>query len=115
MIGMIDDAVARILSALGRCGRSAETVVAFTSDHGDHLGDHRLLLKGAEPYREITRVPLIWSDLEGPSGVVADGIVQTIDIPAKQFQEYVGADREYRVFKKMRMLKHRRRQEKAML
>lgn len=82
MIGMIDDAVARILSALGRCGGSGETVVAFTSDHGDHLGDHRLLLKGAEPYREITRVPLIWADPEGPSGVVADGIVQTIDIPA---------------------------------
>ena len=82
MIEMIDDAVARVLAALERGGRSSNTVLAFTSDHGDHLGDHRLLFKGAEQYREITRVPFVWSDPEGPSGIRSDGIVQTIDIAA---------------------------------
>ena len=62
MIEKIDAAVARLLAALDRSGGAGSTVVAFTSDHGDHLGDHGLLLKGAEPYREITRVPLIWPD-----------------------------------------------------
>ncbi len=81
-IEMIDDAVARVLAALERGGGAGRTVVAFTSDHGDHLGDHRLLLKGAEPYREITRVPLIWADPDGPSGVRSDGMAQTLDIPA---------------------------------
>ena len=82
MIEMIDDAVAHVLAALERSGRSPHTVVAFTSDHGDHLGDHGLLFKGAEQYREITRVPFIWVDPEGPSGVGSDGIVQTIDLSA---------------------------------
>lgn len=82
MIEMIDDAVARVLAALERSGRSPDTVLAFTSDHGDHLGDHGLLFKGAEQYREITRVPFIWADPQGPTAVRTDGIVQTIDIPA---------------------------------
>ncbi len=82
MIEMIDDAVARLLAALEQSGAAGRTVLAFTSDHGDHLGDHRLLLKGAEPYREITRVPLIWADPDGPSGVRRDDMAQTVDIPA---------------------------------
>ena len=82
MIEMIDDAVARVLAALERSGGAGRTVVAFTSDHGDHLGDHGLLLKGAEPYREITRVPLIWADPDGPSGVRREDMAQTVDIPA---------------------------------
>ena len=82
MIEMIDDAVARVLAALERSGGAGRTVVAFTSDHGDHLGDHGLLLKGAEPYREITRVPLIWADPDGPSGLRREDMAQTVDIPA---------------------------------
>ncbi len=82
MIEMIDDAIARVLAALEAHGRAADTVLAFTSDHGDHLGDHRLLFKGAEQYRDLTRVPLIWTDPAGPSGVRAGAIAQTIDIPA---------------------------------
>ena len=82
MIEMIDDAVARVLAALERSGGAGQTVVAFTSDHGDHLGDHGLLLKGAEPYREITHVPLIWADPDGPSGERRADMAQTVDIPA---------------------------------
>ena len=82
MIEMIDDAIARVLAALERSAAAGRTVIAFTSDHGDHLGDHRLLLKGAEPYGEITRVPFIWADPDGPSGERAAGMAQTIDIPA---------------------------------
>ena len=82
MIEMIDDAIARVLAALERSGAAGRTVVAFTSDHGDHLGDHGLLLKGAEPYREITRVPLVWADPDGPSGARREDMAQTIDIPA---------------------------------
>lgn len=82
MIEMIDDAIARVLAALERADGAGQTVLAFTSDHGDHLGDHGLLLKGAEPYREITRVPLIWADPDGPSGARSEDMAQTVDIPA---------------------------------
>ena len=62
MIACIDDAIGAVLGALDNSGKRDDTVVIFTSDHGDHLGDHRLLLKGAEQYQSIVRVPFIWSD-----------------------------------------------------
>ena len=55
----------------------------FTSDHGDHLGDHRLMLKGAEQYQSIVRVPFIWSDPQAsdyPTRTEALG--STMDISA---------------------------------
>ena len=42
--------------------------------------DHRLLLKGAEHYEQITRVPFIWSDPAGPRGARTDAFAQTIDL-----------------------------------
>ncbi|WP_419907252.1 sulfatase [Hoeflea sp.] len=80
MITMIDDAVGRVMGSLARSGRDADTVVAFTSDHGDHLGDHRMLFKGAEQYEQITRVPFIWSDPEVTQKARTDRIGQTHDI-----------------------------------
>lgn len=83
MIACIDDAVGSVLGALDRCGRRDNTVVIFTSDHGDHLGDHRLMLKGAEQYQSIVRVPFIWADPQTPrTQVRCDALASTMDIPA---------------------------------
>jgi arylsulfatase A-like enzyme len=83
MITCIDDAIGGVLRALERSGRRDETVLIFTSDHGDHLGDHRLLLKGAEQYQSITRVPFIWSDPKAPAQFArTDALASTIDIAA---------------------------------
>lgn len=81
MVTMIDEAVGRILAALEASGRSGDTVVIFTSDHGDNLGDHRLLLKGAEPYQQVTRVPLIWAE-PGAEAHRTRELASTIDISA---------------------------------
>lgn len=62
MITMIDDAVGRLLESLEAHGLADDTVVIFTSDHGDYMGDFNLLLKGPAPLRSITRVPLIWAE-----------------------------------------------------
>jgi len=80
MISMIDDAVGEVMGALSPIANRDDTVVMFNSDHGDHLGDHRLLLKGAEHYEQITRVPFIWSDPAGPRGARTDAFAQTIDL-----------------------------------
>jgi arylsulfatase A-like enzyme len=83
MIACIDDAIGGVLGALGDAGRDGDTVVMFTSDHGDHLGDHRLMLKGAEQYQDIVRVPFIWSDPQGCGhAAVADTLASTLDISA---------------------------------
>jgi arylsulfatase A-like enzyme len=83
MITCIDDAIGGVLTTLDASGLREETVVIFTTDHGDHLGDHRLLLKGPEQYQSIVRVPLIWSDpelVERPSR--SGALASTIDISA---------------------------------
>ncbi|MEM1237966.1 MAG: sulfatase-like hydrolase/transferase [Pseudomonadota bacterium] len=80
MITMIDDAVGQVQSSLQASRRAGETVEIFTTDHGDHLGDHRLLFKGAEQYEQITRVPFLWADPEGANGTRVDTIGQTQDI-----------------------------------
>ena len=61
-ISMIDDAIGRILAALDASGQADNTVVIFTTDHGDFMGDHQLLLKAAIHYQGLIRVPCIWFD-----------------------------------------------------
>jgi arylsulfatase A-like enzyme len=81
MITMIDDAIGSILGWLRALRLDHDTVVIFTSDHGDFMGDHQLLLKGALHYRGLIRVPFIWreANLED-EGVVNNGLCGTLDI-----------------------------------
>jgi arylsulfatase A-like enzyme len=82
-ITCIDDAVGRMLAALENTGLAKNTIVIFTSDHGEHLGDHKLLLKGLAHYDELLRVPFVWSDPQrGEKGAVTKTIAGTIDISA---------------------------------
>jgi arylsulfatase A-like enzyme len=61
-----------------------DTLIAFTSDHGDHLGDHRLLHKSGVTFYDISvRVPfLIRYPALFPQGVVSEAMVESIDLPA---------------------------------
>ena len=59
MIALIDHEVGRILTALEETGQLENTLVVFSSDHGEMLGNHRQLLKGPQLYDDLTRVPLI--------------------------------------------------------
>ena len=61
MIKLIDDQVGRILAALDANGQRDNTIIIFTSDHGEALGDHGLIQKGCRFYEGLVRVPLIWS------------------------------------------------------
>lgn len=61
MIKLIDDQVGRIMEALDALNLRQNTIVIFSSDHGETLGDHGLILKGCRFYEGLVRVPLIWS------------------------------------------------------
>jgi arylsulfatase A-like enzyme len=81
MISMVDDAIGSILGWLNSLRMDEDTVVVFTSDHGDFMGDHQLLLKGALHYRGLVRVPFIWHDPAAEAkGVVNTGLCSTLDI-----------------------------------
>jgi len=58
-IALADMEIGRVLDALDARGIADETLVIFTSDHGDMLGDHQLLVKGAFFYDPCVRVPLL--------------------------------------------------------
>jgi len=60
----LDDCLGELLAALGDAGLADNTIVLFTSDHGDMLGSHGLLKK-QKPFDESIRVPLL---LRWPKG-----------------------------------------------
>ena len=80
MIALIDEQFARILAALEDCGQRHNTVIIFTSDHGESLGDHGLLEKGCRFYEGLVRVPLIFAWPEHfASGVQSPALVELLD------------------------------------
>ena len=81
MITMIDDAIGRVLKRLDELGLADNTVVIFTTDHGDYMGDHGLMLKLLLHYQGTIRVPFIWHDPKMPtSGHIDSGLASSIDI-----------------------------------
>ena len=67
---LVDQAIGRILEALEESGMADDTIVVFTSDHGDLLGAHGgLIQKWCNAFDEATRVPLL---MAGP-GIAPGG------------------------------------------
>ena len=80
MIKLIDDQVGRILETLEETGQREQTVILFTSDHGEMLGDHGLIQKGCRFYEGLVRVPLIFSwPGHFESGLKSDALVELLD------------------------------------
>ncbi|MEM8825103.1 MAG: sulfatase-like hydrolase/transferase [Pseudomonadota bacterium] len=82
MITMIDDQIGRVVAALKDNGQYDDTVIIFTSDHGDYLGDFNMMLKGPLPFRSITQVPMIWSDPAHRKARETCALASTIDLSA---------------------------------
>ena len=59
MISRVDKQFGEIRAALEKKGMWENTIVVFTTDHGDMMGAHRTRLKGTLPYDELYRIPLI--------------------------------------------------------
>lgn len=83
MIAQIDEQFARLLDVLDRRGQTDQTLVIFTSDHGEALGDHGLFQKGCRFYEGLVRVPLIfrWPG-HVQSGLQSDALVELLDMTA---------------------------------
>lgn len=81
-VSFLDEQLNRVLRLLEAEGIVDRTLVIFTSDHGDMLGDRGLITKGAFFYDPGVRVPLIlsWPEQLDPS--VVDAPVQLNDIAA---------------------------------
>jgi len=89
MISLIDHNVGRILVALGDLGLRDETLVVYTTDHGELLGNHGLYLKHPIPYEDLLRVTLIARGPGVAAGQVVAEPVSTLDL-APTFYECAG-------------------------
>lgn len=81
MIELIDDQLARLLGHIEAAGELENTLIIFTSDHGESLGDHGLVEKGCRFMEGMARVPLVmcWPG-QFRQDLRSDALVQLTDI-----------------------------------
>lgn len=81
LVTEIDELIGAILAELERTGQLDNTVVIYTSDHGEMLGDHGLWLKNVL-LEGAARVPLLMAGPGIPKGVSIDTPVMHADMVA---------------------------------
>ncbi len=100
MIKQIDDEIGRLLAALEERGRMDDTMIVFTSDHGDYLGDHWMGEKDLF-HQPSVRIPLIVHDpspeADATRGSASDALVEAIDL-APTFVEAIGGYPQPHIF-----------------
>ena len=90
MISLIDHNVGRILDALADRGFAQDTLVVYTTDHGELLGNHGLYLKGPTPYDDLLRVTMVARGPGVAKGNVVGEPISTLDLTST-FYDYAGA------------------------
>jgi arylsulfatase A-like enzyme len=94
LIKQIDDQLGQLFAFMEERGLLENTLVAFTSDHGDYLGDHWMGEKDLF-HEPSVKVPLIICDpspaADATRGTVCDALVESIDL-IPTFLESLGAD-----------------------
>jgi len=77
----VDYQVGRIIDTLEALDITEETIILFTSEHGDFMGEYGMIRKGMFLYDALLHVPFIWY---GPGllnqGVLSDALVHSVDI-----------------------------------
>jgi len=80
-ISQIDHQVGRLIDLLKHKGLYDNTLIVYTSDHGDYMGFHHTLLKGGYMYDPLVKVPLIVKPAGGTGpGTVSDALVSNVDV-----------------------------------
>jgi arylsulfatase A-like enzyme len=85
LLGEVDRHIGAVMAALAsRPAMAANTVVVFTSDHGEYGSSHGLRGKGGGAYEEAIRVPLIVKDLRGHLNTAPSqgrtGLTSSVDV-----------------------------------
>ncbi|MCW5605803.1 MAG: sulfatase-like hydrolase/transferase, partial [Burkholderiales bacterium] len=89
MISQIDHNVGRLLDALEATGAARDTLVVFTTDHGEMLGNHGYYLKGPWPFEDLLRVGFVAAGPGVAAGRVVEEPVSTLDL-APTFYDCAG-------------------------
>ncbi len=81
-VSQVDAAVGKLLGFLRASGQAENTIVVYTSDHGDYATEHGIMEKAPGICSDaITRVPLLWwAPGRIPAGGAVAEIVELVDI-----------------------------------
>ncbi len=80
-VSLMDSAIGEILASLEKLGHADNTIVVYTSDHGDLMGDHGMLFKGPSAYMGVFHIPMIWRVPRITKLAVTDALMSSIDYP----------------------------------
>jgi N-acetylglucosamine-6-sulfatase len=86
----LDELIADLITILETAGALQDTYIVFTSDHGYHLGEHRIVEGKGTPYEEAIRVPLVMRGPGVPRGRTA-ALASIVDL-APTVAGWAGAD-----------------------
>ena len=81
LTSFMDDCVGRVITALDQAGLGDDTLVIYTSDHGELLGDHGLWTKQVM-YESSVGIPLVVRGADIPQNKVSQSGAHLLDIPA---------------------------------
>jgi arylsulfatase A-like enzyme len=76
----VDRHLGTVLDALEASGQAENTIVVYTSDHGELAGAHGLRQKGGVAYKETVNVPFVVAHPDGPKGVETDAVGSHLDL-----------------------------------
>lgn len=85
MITELDEYVGRLLKSLADSGQADNTIVIYTSDHGEMLGEHGLWYKN-NLYEDAAHIPLVIAGPGIPSGARVDTAVSQVDLIATMME-----------------------------
>ena len=98
LITEIDDNIGRLMAFLEKQGRLDDTLIVFTSDHGDYLGDHWLGEKELF-HEESVRIPMIVVDpdkrADKTRGITDSRLVESIDLVPTFIEAASGAPKPH--------------------
>lgn len=80
-VSQVDDAVGQVIQHLEASGMRENTLIVYSTDHGEFAGEHGMIEKAPGiGFRCVTRIPQIWS-MPGklPEGVSRQSLVESVD------------------------------------
>jgi len=77
---LIDDWIGKLFETLKEAGRYEETIIVFTTDHGEYLGDHDLYYKAYFPCDSDCRIPLVIRAPGLDPGSICDRLSGNVEI-----------------------------------
>ncbi len=87
-ISHIDEQVGRMLDLLLQKGLYGNTLIVYTSDHGEYMGFHHLLIKGNQMYDPVVKVPLLLKfPKQAWAGAKHRDLVSLVDLTSTFLQE----------------------------